>query len=212
MCEPSGPIENGTTYMVRPRIEPLNRPGVPSALPVCSKRAHLGWIDPVVGRAGIFLARRADEGAVLDAGHVARVAAGQEAVRPLGRVQPLEHAAGHQAGAQAVVLFLRTVAPVHVGSLGQRGDFGHPGDEPSVFDMGGHVEPLAIHRGVIHLNSNRRSMVCGTPRLPRRPSRPAPFARGIDCRHNGSCGSPLRRRGLRKVNRTAQITFDRHVR
>src|SRR3546814_1511958 len=26
MSEPSGPIENGTTYMVRPRIEPSNRP------------------------------------------------------------------------------------------------------------------------------------------------------------------------------------------
>ena len=25
MGEPSGPIENGTTYMVRPRIEPWNR-------------------------------------------------------------------------------------------------------------------------------------------------------------------------------------------
>jgi len=26
MCEPSGPIEKGTTYMVRPRIAPANRP------------------------------------------------------------------------------------------------------------------------------------------------------------------------------------------
>src|SRR6516225_10596631 len=26
MGEPSGPIENGTTYIVRPRIEPANRP------------------------------------------------------------------------------------------------------------------------------------------------------------------------------------------
>ena len=26
MRDPRGPIENGTTYMVRPRIEPLNRP------------------------------------------------------------------------------------------------------------------------------------------------------------------------------------------
>src|SRR5690242_5459241 len=25
MCDPSGPIENGTTYIVRPRIEPLKR-------------------------------------------------------------------------------------------------------------------------------------------------------------------------------------------
>ena len=26
MCEPSGPIENGTTYIVRPRMQPANRP------------------------------------------------------------------------------------------------------------------------------------------------------------------------------------------
>ena len=52
MCEPSGPIENGTTYIVRPRIEPRNRPGVPSALPCCSSaRISAGAIQLLVGPA-----------------------------------------------------------------------------------------------------------------------------------------------------------------
>ena len=42
---PSGPIENGTTYIVRPRIAPSNRP--------FSVRAHLERLDPVVGRPGV---------------------------------------------------------------------------------------------------------------------------------------------------------------
>ena len=46
--------------------------------------AHLGRVAPVVGRAGVVLALAADEGAVLDAGDVAGIAAGVEAVRPLG--------------------------------------------------------------------------------------------------------------------------------
>ena len=43
--EPSGPIENGTTYIVRPFIEPLKRP--------LELLAHLGRVAPVVGRPGV---------------------------------------------------------------------------------------------------------------------------------------------------------------
>jgi hypothetical protein len=42
MCEPSGPIENGTTYIVRPRIEPLNRPLRTSRISVGSRQLLVG--------------------------------------------------------------------------------------------------------------------------------------------------------------------------
>ena len=61
---PSGPIEKGTTYMVRPRIEPRKSP-------VRVSRISAG--APVVVRPGVFLALQADEGPILDARHVARV-------------------------------------------------------------------------------------------------------------------------------------------
>ena len=51
MCaigEPSGPIENGTTYIVRPRIAAVEQAG--------ERLAHLGRVAPVVGRAGVVLA------------------------------------------------------------------------------------------------------------------------------------------------------------
>ena len=55
MCEisePSGPIENGTTYIVRPRIAPRNSGGVPSAWPVWSRaRIAAGAIQLLVGPA-----------------------------------------------------------------------------------------------------------------------------------------------------------------
>ena len=55
MCEPSGPIENGTTYIVRPRMQPANSGGVPSAWPVCSKaRISAGAIQLLVGPASSF--------------------------------------------------------------------------------------------------------------------------------------------------------------
>ena len=62
--EPSGPIENGTTYIVRPAHAAVEQ--------AVERLAHLGGVAPVVGRAGVLLALGADEGAVLDPGHVAR--------------------------------------------------------------------------------------------------------------------------------------------
>ena len=45
--EPSGPMLNGTTYIVRPRIAPANLSS--------STLAHLGGVAPVVGRARVRL-------------------------------------------------------------------------------------------------------------------------------------------------------------
>ena len=51
MGEPSGPIENGTTYMVRPRMQPSNSG--------CSvARISAGAIQLLVGPASSFLAEQ----------------------------------------------------------------------------------------------------------------------------------------------------------
>src|SRR3984885_10909625 len=46
MSEPTGPIEKGTTYIVRPRIEPLNRP-------VRVERISFGSAQLLVGPASV---------------------------------------------------------------------------------------------------------------------------------------------------------------
>ena len=73
ISEPSGPMLKGTTYIVRPGMQPSNSP---CRIPFISAGFH-----PVVGRAGVVPALRADERAVLDTGDVARIGAGEEAVR-----------------------------------------------------------------------------------------------------------------------------------
>ena len=55
--------------------------------------AHLGGIEPVIGRAGVFAALRADEGAVFDACDVGRVGTGQVRIRAQRGIQFDEHAA-----------------------------------------------------------------------------------------------------------------------
>ena len=60
-------MEKGTTYIVRPFIEPSKS--------VVQRRAHLGGVAPVVSRTGVDLFLRADEGAVFDARDVAGVGA-----------------------------------------------------------------------------------------------------------------------------------------
>jgi hypothetical protein len=137
MCEPSGPIENGTTYIVRPRMQPSNSAGVPSAWPFCSRsRIAAGSIQLLVGPASSLLVA-ADEGAVLDAGHVAWVGAGQEGVRALDRVELAEGAGVDQLLAQAGVFLVRPVTPDHPGGLGQCGHPAHPGQQALVADIRG---------------------------------------------------------------------------
>ncbi len=67
MLLPSGPMQNGTTYMVRPRMQPSKTSAKVS-------RISSGAIQLLVGPASSSLLR-ADERAVLDAGHVAGVGA-----------------------------------------------------------------------------------------------------------------------------------------
>ena len=67
--DPIGPIENGITYIVRPRMEPRNRP-------VSVARISSGSRQLLVGprSAGV---PRTDERPVLDARDIARVGPGQ---------------------------------------------------------------------------------------------------------------------------------------
>ena len=119
--EPSGPIEKGTTYIVRPTIAALEE--AVQLLP------HLGRVAPVVGRAGVVLVLGADEGAVFDPGDVGGVGEGEVGVRPLGVGEALEGAGVDQGLGQGVVLLGGAVAPVDGVGLGQGGDLTDPGEQ-----------------------------------------------------------------------------------
>ena len=88
--------------------------------------AHLGRIEPVVGRAGVFGLFRADEGAAFDAGDVARVRRGVEGIGPFGRIEPFERAGRDQLVGQLRPLGLRPVAPAHTIRLRKLGDLANP--------------------------------------------------------------------------------------
>ena len=88
--------------------------------------AHLVGRDPVVGRARVLLPLRADERAVLDAGHVAGVRGTVEAVRPQPGIQPGEGPALDEQAGQPLPLGLRAVAPDDVVGPGQRRDLTDP--------------------------------------------------------------------------------------
>ena len=96
---------------------------------------HLGRFFPVIGRAGVFLLGGANVGAVFDAGDVGRVGESQVGIRTLGFVELDQRAGLYHFGAQAVILFLRTVGPVNAVRLGQFGDFGDPFFEAFMFDV-----------------------------------------------------------------------------
>ncbi|MCY1223559.1 hypothetical protein D9M72_356890 [compost metagenome] len=118
--------------------------------------AHLGGFGPVVGGAGVFLLFGADKGAIFHPRHVRRVRQCQEGILALGRVQPLHGAGGDHLLAQAVILFLRAVAPIDMVGLGQGGDFSDPGHQPGVLDPGRRIDGRrTLHRGVVHTADSR---------------------------------------------------------
>ena len=101
----------------------------------------------MVGGAGLILAGRADEGAVFYAGDVAWVRAREKAIGPLAVAQPLECASINQQLAEPCIFLSRAVAPKDFGWLGQGSHFGHPSDQPRVFDVSGWVEINPLHHG-----------------------------------------------------------------
>src|SRR5664279_5306080 len=113
---------------------------------------HLAGVAPVVGWAGVLLARAADERAVLDARDVARVGARPVGVRPLPVVEAREGARGDETRTERVVLLVRAVAPLdalgleHPGPLldprAERRVRGRCGRRIRVHKLGaGHADP-----------------------------------------------------------------------
>ena len=159
--EPSGPIENGTTYIVRPRIEPLKSS-------VSVSRISAGSRQLLVGPASASLLG-ADEGAVLDAGHVARVRTRQVGARALRVGEPLEGARVHQLGAEAVVFLGRSVAPVHGIRGGQLGHLLDPAEQLRVGRWGPRRRPSSFFRACKH--PTLRFGMSATAARPRSPVR-----------------------------------------
>ena len=116
-----GPIEYGSTYMVRPRMLP--RKSCLSFL-----RMTKGSSQLLVGPACVF-GEGADEGAVFDAGDVVGGGAGEEAAGPELLVELGEGAGMDQLIAEEVVLGLRAVDPVNAVGLGKVGHLFDPADE-----------------------------------------------------------------------------------
>ena len=96
-------MQNGMTYIVRPRMR--------AAVELGHDRLHLGRVHPVVGRAGVGLVGRADEGAVLDPGDVGRVGARPEGVRLLARSSRTNVPAVDELVGEPVPLLVGAVAP-----------------------------------------------------------------------------------------------------
>ena len=122
--EPIGPMLNGSTYIVRPRIAAVEQ--------FLQRPAHLERVFPVVGRTGGVLRKRTDEGAILDASDVAGVGARVVTARPEFLVQLDERAAATIWRAERVVLLRRAVDPVDGGGLGQLGHLLDPAQQVGV--------------------------------------------------------------------------------
>ena len=106
--------------------------------PVCSSaRISAGAIQLLVGPASSSRSR-ADEGAVLDARHVARAAAARGSCwGAASGLSFLKVPAATSCAHEPVVLGGAAVAPVDVARLGQRGHLGDPGDQLGVAHVGG---------------------------------------------------------------------------
>ena len=119
--EPSGPMTYGMTYIVRPFIEPSK--SAPSFL-----YASSGAIQLLVGPASSFVGR-ADEGELLDARDVVRVAAMEVAAGQLLLVERREDALRDRLLGEPVLLLLGAVAPHDAVGLGEPGHLVDPIEE-----------------------------------------------------------------------------------
>ena len=126
--------------------------------------AHLGGVTPIVRRPGVDLLLGADEGAVLDAGHVARVRVGPVAVGPLGVAQPGERAGVDQLLAHPVVLVGGAVAPVDSVGSGQRSHFVDPRQEFRVLGRR-HFGGICSFVRPVSVGSNARHVTWDPPNL-----------------------------------------------
>ena len=117
--EPSGPIENGTTYIVRPLMQPVKS--------VVERPAHLLRVGPVVRRPRVLLALGADErpgprpAPRREGSDSARYEFGRLASESFSNAPASTSILG-----QRVVLLRAAVAPVHGVGLGDRGHLVDP--------------------------------------------------------------------------------------
>ena len=126
--------------------------------------AHFRRVTPVVGRTGVDLLGRADEGAVLDPGHVAGVRVGPVAVGTLGVRQPGERAGVDELLAEPVVLVGRAVAPLDAVRCGQGRHFVDPGEEFRVLCWR-HVGGICSFVRPVSVGSNARHVTWDPPNL-----------------------------------------------
>ena len=116
--DPGGPIRNGTTYIVRPFIDP-RKSGVSFS------RAASGAIQLLVGPASSLFGG-ADEGEMFRAGDVVRRASMEVAAGKLLLIQLDQLSGGEAFCDEAIAFGLRSVA-IHDRRRHRKGfDFGHP--------------------------------------------------------------------------------------
>ncbi len=121
-------VRDGRAERPHAERDDIHGPATHGALEQAGERfLHLGRRFPVVGRAGVLLPVGADVGAVLDAGNVGGIGAGEVGIWALGRIELDEGAGLDHLCAKAVVLVLRAVTPDNLIGSGQGGHFGHPG-------------------------------------------------------------------------------------
>src|SRR5277367_3642580 len=109
---------NGSTYMVRPRMQPLKSS-------FSFRRISNGFAQLFV-RTGTVLGKGADERTVFHAGHVARIGLGIIAPRPKFLVKLDESASFDHLLAERVVFLLGTVHPMDSVGLSEGNHFPDP--------------------------------------------------------------------------------------
>ncbi len=134
-------MQNGTTYIVRPRMQPSKRPANVA-------RISAGAIQLLVGPASASFSEQMKVRSSTRAtslGSEARV----EGVRALLGVQPHERAAVDQLGGQPVPFLLRAVAPHDGVGLGQFGDLADPFSQLGQARFGSAVGGLNANHGCL---------------------------------------------------------------
>src|SRR6266702_344534 len=103
--EPTGPMENGRTYMVRPRIEPLKSS--------FSRLRIANGFSQSFRWTGVVLRKRTNKSTILHASNIVRGTAGIITTRPEVLIKFDERAGGDELGAQPFVLLVGTIDPMN---------------------------------------------------------------------------------------------------
>src|SRR5213596_2340047 len=124
MCDPIGPMLYGMTYIVRPAIEPENNP-------LSFALIFAGSSQLLVGPASSLVREQINVRSSTRA-----TSPGSERTKKLfGRFSSFSdgRARKHHQPQQRLILFRRTIAPVHPLRLAHLRDFLHPACQPVIF-------------------------------------------------------------------------------